>query len=402
MIQKTVPGQVSRRGCVVCGGTATDLLFRQEFAALEAGLLRGYDVVACRECGFAYADGIPEQTSFDAYYRDLSKYEKAAAAGRESEHDMTRFRAIADLILPHVPTTQSRIMDVGCSTGGLLAILKERGFTDLIGLDPSPACAEAARRLHGVEVLTNSLADVDVRNGSIDLCILIGVLEHVRELLSVLATIWNMVAASGRIYVEVPDAANFTQARNAPFQEFSVEHINFFGPNALNNVLGRAGFKPQAVTQCIRESHPGTLSPVICGIYEKTDTRLTGWVPDEETPRALTNYIQQSQRIEDGARKKLRELAERGDPILIWGVGTLTLRLLETGALADIPIAAFVDSNPKYQGQKLRETAVIGPDDVRHRSEPILVSSWVWQHEIAHQIRNELRLSNPLIMLYQV
>ena len=106
--------------------------------------------------------------------------------------------------------------------------------------------------------------------------------------------------------------------------------------------------------------------------------------------------------IEDGARAELRQLAERGEPILIWGVGTLTLRLLETGALAGVPIAAFIDSNPKYQGRTLHGAPVIGPGAVRGRAEPILVASWTWQREIVEQIRTGLGLSNPLILLYPV
>ena len=43
---------------------------------------------------------------------------------------------------------------------------------------------------------------------------------------------------------------------------------------------------------------------------------------------------------------------------------------------------------------------MIAPSDVVGRSEPILVSSRVFQHEIVRQIREDLRLSNELILLY--
>ena len=42
-------------------------MFRQDFAAVDAATpVTGYDVVVCRGCGAAYADGIPSQ---DAFYQ---------------------------------------------------------------------------------------------------------------------------------------------------------------------------------------------------------------------------------------------------------------------------------------------------------------------------------------------
>jgi len=49
-------------------------LFQQRFSVLSTGsLMDGYDVVICQECGFCFADNIPEQAAFDLYYREMSK-----------------------------------------------------------------------------------------------------------------------------------------------------------------------------------------------------------------------------------------------------------------------------------------------------------------------------------------
>jgi hypothetical protein len=49
---------------------------------------------------------------------------------------------------------------------------------------------------------------------------------------------------------------------------------------------------------------------------------------------------------------------------------------------------------------RLRGVPILAPDAVRGRSEPILISSRVYQHEIAGRIRNEMGLSNRLVLLY--
>jgi FlaA1/EpsC-like NDP-sugar epimerase len=88
--------------------------------------------------------------------------------------------------------------------------------------------------------------------------------------------------------------------------------------------------------------------------------------------------------------------------IIIWGVGTHTLRLLETSRLGRANIVAFVDSNPRYQLKQLNGIPIIAPADLKSRPEPILISSRVFQREIEQQIREDLRLSNQIVKLYAV
>jgi SAM-dependent methyltransferase len=151
------------RLCPICGCGHSEHLFRQRFHAISgAGLLDGYDVVECTQCGFGYADNIPDQEAFDAYYRDLSKYEYRDRGGESSEFDVSAFRFAADLIEDQIPSRSSLILDIGCATGGLLAVLKARGFSHVLGADPSPACAEAALRLHAIRVLTTPFSGLTI------------------------------------------------------------------------------------------------------------------------------------------------------------------------------------------------------------------------------------------------
>jgi hypothetical protein len=86
--------------------------------------------------------------------------------------------------------------------------------------------------------------------------------------------------------------------------------------------------------------------------------------------------------------------------MIVWGVGTHTLRLLATGGLDPRTIKAFVDSNTKYQKQELRGLPVISPDELGAHPEPILISSRGFQNQIHEQIRDRLGLTNPVILLY--
>jgi len=73
---------------------------------------------------------------------------------------------------------------------------------------------------------------------------------------------------------------------------------------------------------------------------------------------------------------------------------------LVNSSLKEAKIAAFVDSNPKYQGKLLNGIPVISPESLRSRTEPILISTRAYQNEIEMQIKNILRLHNKVIKLY--
>src|SRR5664279_5501191 len=112
---------IAARLCPVCHSGHSKLLYRQSFATLSrSSLMEGYDVVICERCGAGYADGIPEQAVFDAYYRDLSKYEGPVGVNLPPPPVESRFLDVAGLIERFVPASDSHILEIGSAFGGLL------------------------------------------------------------------------------------------------------------------------------------------------------------------------------------------------------------------------------------------------------------------------------------------
>ena len=362
-------------------------------------LLDGYDVVVCQACGFCFADNIPAQATFDAYYREMSKYEYQDKMGQVSEYDLAKFRSIASILLPYLSHARSRILEIGCATGALLSLLKQAGYTNLMGVDPSPACKEAAQRLYDIPVLTNTLSDLSVEHRSVDILILVGVLEHVRDLNAALAKCRDTLVSNGLLFISVPDASRYSTGEDAPFQEFSLEHINYFGPGSLTNLMRLNGFEWVASHQNLVETNYRTTTPVLHSIYRQSD-RSAGLTPDLQTENGLIDYIDRSRQAGDHIHRIISEIVSAGQPIVVWGTGAHTLRLLAATDLGKADIRLFVDSNPRYQGKSLAGVPIISPRALSSDSGAILISSRVYQHEIEDQIRNDLRLDNPIITLY--
>jgi SAM-dependent methyltransferase len=387
------------RPCAICDGTERSILFEQRFSGIDnATLLAGYDVVVCETCGFGFADRIPGQPEFDAYYEALSKYEYHHRAGETSDSYRASYGTIADFLRDQSIAQNARIVDVGCATGGLLGELRRRGYGDLLGVDPSAGCAQTAARLYGVQVVTGTLSHIPLQPATFDVVLLTGVLEHVRDLASALAHCTGLLAPHGTICVVVPDVTAYAASRGAPFQHFSVEHINFFSPVSLANLLGRHGFACHAHRCCFMDHSAIFNEPVIMAHFAPT-AAAGPWIRDDRTVVGIQEYIDVSAKASTASVAVIEQLAADRQPILVWGTGTQTQRLLETSALGRANIRAFVDSNANFHGKTLRDIPIIAPTQVHAYAEPIVISSWMYRAEITRQIRDELKLPNRVIVI---
>lgn len=387
------------RPCPLCGSPEKELLFAQRFTGIAGGsLLAGYDVVVCRRCGFGFADNLPRQTVFEAYYREMSKYENPERGGGLSDFDRRRLLGTADEIERLLPDREARILDIGCATGGLLDMLKGRGYRHLLGVDPSPSCVELGRRLHGIEIVPGSLADLPPGLGSFDCVVLGAVLEHLVDLSGALRDMRSLLTPGGLLYVDVPDVSGFGCAGHAPpYQEFSVEHINYFSTGSLASLMRFNGFREVFSRRAALEQAPGITVHEIKAAFRPDGASRGEPQRDDTTAAGLRAYIAASAAADRALAAVISRLVAARTPIVVWGVGTLTQRLLALGGLDRAVIRAFVDSNPRYQGRTVGGIPVISPEALRGRPEPILVSSLVHEAEIIRQIRADLGLGNEVV-----
>ena len=397
-----------KRPCSACAGLKGELLYRQRFATEDSGhFLQGYDVVACSTCGFAFADGVPEQAWFDAYYEQLSKYENTASGGVESTWDTERLRAVSQTIIPHVPNLSAQIVDIGCATGLLLALLRDAGYEHVLGIDPSATCGQSAMARFGIQIRTGTFSTLDLPAGFADVLILSGVVEHLRDIDQALDKMVFLTKTDGLVFVSVPDASRYMDGEDAPFQEFSMEHINFFGPGSLSNIMGTRGFVPVAIIPELLAVNFRTTTPVIHGVFRRAanppSTSVVAVKKDNATVCGLRAYIARCKQEEIRIDNEIARLVQLNTPLLVWGVGTHTLRLLAQSELGKAHILAFIDGNPRYHGCRLSGRDVCNPDVLRRYPDvPVLISSRAHQEDIAAEIGQTMGCKNAIIRLYSL
>ena len=393
---------LSPRKCPVCLACKAKTLFRQVFSSFsEGGLMDGYNLSLCTHCGAGYADDIPPQSVFDRHYAEMSKYERSQGGGELSAVDTERYRQTADMIAPHL-SLHDAVVDVGCATGGLLADFKRRGFTNLLGIDPSSACTAIGERLYGITIRNMTIGRLTEVTERFDAAILTGVFEHLCDVDASLNLVVRLLKPYGRLYIEVPDATRYDRHFSAPFQFFSMEHVNYFSPSSLSNLMARHGFSVVFTKRLIRHLSPQAIEPTIGGLFrlDSTNCSPASLGRDDETEPALGRYIQQSRVLEGKINSKIATLADAAKSLAVWGTGTHTLRLLETSRLPQARIVAFIDSNVHYQGKTLAGIPVVAPSAFTDANAEILISSQTAEQEIFQTITQTLRWPNVVHRLY--
>jgi SAM-dependent methyltransferase len=162
------------------------------------------------------------------------------------------------------------------------------------GLDPSPACAAAAARLYSIDVRTMTLGEIAMTGEQFNCVIMVGVLEHLRDLDHAFDHLRALLSPAGLLYVEVPDVTAFADWPNAPYQDFSTEHINFFSPISLDNLMRRHGFTRVFLEQNHREQSYRTVMSNVSAVYRREDVSPPGQMQfDRDTARGLERYLSQ-------------------------------------------------------------------------------------------------------------
>ncbi|MCM8796936.1 MAG: class I SAM-dependent methyltransferase [Candidatus Omnitrophica bacterium] len=359
--------------------------------------MESYDVVVCSNCGFVYADNIPSQDDFNNYYTVMSKYEFDYKNGVVSNSYIEHFTKIVNFLIPHITDFNAKILDIGCSTGALLSIFKLNGYSNLLGIDPSPSCVRATKELYNIEASVNNIFNFNT-NEKFDLIILSAVLEHLVDFNNSMQKIRSLLKDRGLLFIEVPDAERFVLYISMPFQQFSIEHINYFSQNSIRNLLSKFSFEIielQKNENRINQS----IDPDIFILSRKSNENNFIIKRDDICELKIRNYISQCAELDLKIKKVIQEKLSNKNKIIVWGVGTHTQRML--GSILDLSkILFFVDSNIRYIGKKLKGIEIKSPSDIKEEGIPILISTYSYQEEIAYQIKEILKLNNEIITIY--
>jgi SAM-dependent methyltransferase len=169
------------------------------------GLLHQIRIAWCPSCGLGVTIDPPSQEELDRLYAgcygdDGPPQLPGSTRGARLWHRVNGSLPVSD------QDFEPPVLDVGCNTGEVLAVLQQQGL-EVMGIEPNPAAAEAARAL-GIHVVVSPIESAPLPEARFRSAILSQVLEHVRDPPAVLRRVRPAIADGGRIYVVVPNAGS--------------------------------------------------------------------------------------------------------------------------------------------------------------------------------------------------
>jgi SAM-dependent methyltransferase len=225
--------------CNLCGSGDHSVLFK-------AGVAQINQIVKCNRCGLLFANprrdadhvGIeswPDDPKWDAAREHPQRYEK--------EQLQVRDYATTRAFINGLHLGRGRLLEIGSSFGFLLDAFRADGW-NVVGIEPDRNAARHAKQNLGVETINCTLEVAGIPSESIDVVVMLHVIEHVPDPLATLREIRRVLKPGGHLVIETPryDTLMFAILGRRERSLSCDGHIFFFTTASLRAAYEKAGF----------------------------------------------------------------------------------------------------------------------------------------------------------------
>lgn len=251
-----------------------------------------YSIVSCQSCGMVYADTAASMEDYDYYYTHCNFY------GDDSKDDNSFRYEMMEEILGCFCQKDTAMLEIGAGNGRFEIALKEHGYTNITGTDPSSESVERLRAAGIRAHISNIYSPVSqMEKGKYGCVFLFEVAEHLLVPGKAIGNVKEMLKEDGIFMVSVPDYSLIAKETKYGIPAyFNLEHINYFSETSLDSLMdaygmervypkkGRRGFNPllpeQRGKQGSRKGHG----------YPEGGTGFFGSVPGEKPENCTNNF----------------------------------------------------------------------------------------------------------------
>ncbi len=262
---------------------------------LERVKIFPFEARLCRACFLGFNATRLDQEELRLIYDNYFYISPMSGIGRTKYGGMVRtLRKYFD--------KKAELIEIGCSEGYLLHLMRNRGYTRLAGIEPGPQ-AEQARRL-GLNIIRDYFDGNTFRGRTVDGFFLMHVFEHFDDPFSMLEHMKEQLAPDGKIVIEVPD-----------FGGYHHQHLFFFSLPFFMTLCRDKGLK---IIEKRRER--GALRVVIV----HGDAAGYQEIRPLKRPEAVVAAAGKQYRYFTDSVAAMRRVleSERGEKVYWWGAGS--------------------------------------------------------------------------------
>jgi SAM-dependent methyltransferase len=222
--------------CLICNSGKRNCVFQKE----------GFSFYRCLECGFIYADPqIREDMLMEAYKGSGANdaWIDVLLSSVNMGYDTAKYERGIDKI-ESVTKRSGRVLDIGCSIGLFLKVARDRGW-DTIGLEVNGRAVTHAREEWGLNVSEKLLHEAAFPDASFDAVSLWGVIEHLKDPVSVINEIRRILKNGGALITFCPNVESLVcrvmREHTSCFD--GRNHCGYFSPSTITYLFEKCGFE---------------------------------------------------------------------------------------------------------------------------------------------------------------
>ena len=226
-----------------------------------------FTLYSCEACRCLFLHPMPDSREIERFYPADYWWNARRSGGLKKLESVYRKLALRDHIAFITKAAGDRgvdVLDVGCGSGTLLGLLKQRGFR-VTGLDFSAEAAAIAKAENGVDVAVGSLEEAHFPAESFDVVTLFHVMEHVTNPRLVLAQVSRVLKPNGVAILQVPNIESWQfKIFGARWYGLDIpRHVIDYSRNSMLKLLADSGFVVNRIRHFnLRDNGPALVSSV--------------------------------------------------------------------------------------------------------------------------------------------
>ena len=195
-------------------------------------------LLECAQCDLLYASPVPTFESLTDAYRQADY-----ASAEEARYAAATYGKVVETIAPKLPDLRGAA-DIGAGDGAFLERLRDAGFEETVGFEPSEAPLAAAPASVRDSIRPEPFSAGVLPDESFTLISCMQTIEHVLDPLEVCRDAVRALAPRGAVLIACHDRRAFTARvlkQRSPI--FDIEHVQLFSPRSMSALLRLAGLE---------------------------------------------------------------------------------------------------------------------------------------------------------------
>lgn len=235
--------------CPKCDAADTDVL---DFEYESPGR---YTYYRCRNCGLFNIDPVPDEVTLSLAY-PVTYHAYQPQATRLARLLKKRYWQAKAKRVKQYTREDSRVLDIGCSSGDFVVELKQLGVKHVSGIDFSAEAVRHARQA-GVDAVQGDFDTHDFNGASFDVIVMTNFIEHVYDPVKTMRKCRSMLKPGGMVIGETPntDAWDYKLGRRFWGGYHTPRHLYIFNEPSLRELARQTGFLFEGMNTMVQPAH---------------------------------------------------------------------------------------------------------------------------------------------------